>query len=89
MNFYHACYTRQYYDEEEQTWQDTDYKSQGIIVIADNYDDAKLKIEKCLAKVETNTKWGDYRAVLNSDITECIGLDSRHGYNSFNVLPVF
>ena len=46
MNFYHACYTRQYYDEEEQTWRNTDYKQQGIIVIADNYNDALDKAKE-------------------------------------------
>lgn len=85
MNFYHAYYMRQYYDKDEKIWKDTCYRSQGIIVIADNYNEAKSKIEACLTKVEA----GEYRAILVSDIIECIGLDRRHGYDSFYVNPIF
>lgn len=86
MNFYHAYYKRQHYDEESKLWYDTFYTFQGIVVIANNYDEAKLKIEKCLTQVET----GEYRAVLTSDIVECIGLDRRHGFDwSFDVNPIF
>lgn len=86
MNFYHAYYKRQFYDEDLNEWIDTYYDCQGIIVIADNYDDAKLKIEKCLTKVEH----GKFRAVLISDVDECIGLDRRHGFeDSFDMNPIF
>lgn len=85
MKFYHAYYKRQYYDEDENIWKDTCYYRQGIIVIADNYNDAKSKVEICLTKVERE----GYRAVLASDVVECIGLDRRHGYDSFDVNPIF
>lgn len=85
INFYHAYYKRQRYDKDSCQWNDTYYDFQGIVVIASNYDDAKVKIEKCLEKVEKD----DCRAVLVSDITECIGLDRRHGFDwSFEVNPI-
>ena len=85
MNFYHAYYKRQYWDEVSFQWKDTYYNRQGIVVIASNFDDAKIKIEKCLLKVEKE----NYRAVLVGDIVECIGLDMRQGFDdSFNVCPI-
>lgn len=85
MNFYHAYYKRQHYDKDRNLWYDTFYTSQGIVVIADSYEEAKSKVEKCLAQVET----GEYRAVLTSDIAECIGLDRIHGFDgSFEVNPI-
>ena len=85
MNFYHAYYKRQYWDEVSFQWKDTYYNHQGIVVIASNFDDAKIKIEKCLLKVEKE----NYRAVLVGDIVECIGLDMRQGFDdSFNVCPI-
>ena len=85
MNFYHAYYKRQHYDKDRNLWYDTSYICQGIIVIADSYEEAKLKVEKCLAQVET----GEYRVVLASDIVECIGLDRRHGFDwSFEMNPI-
>ena len=85
MNFYHAYYKRQYYDKNEKLWKDTCYNRQGIVVIADNYDEAKSKVEKCLTKVEV----GEYRAILVSDIVECIGLNRKHGYDwSFDLDPI-
>ncbi len=86
MNFYHAYYKRQYWDEVSFQWKDTYYNRQGIVVIASNFDDAKIKIEKCLLKVEKE----NYRAVLVGDIVECIGLDMRQGFDdSFNVCPIY
>lgn len=85
MNFYHAYYKRQRYDEDNKIWMDTYYDHQGIIVIANDYNEAKLKIEKCLTKVE----YENYRAVLIGDVVECIGLDRRHGFeDSFEVCPI-
>ena len=85
MNFYHVYYKRQLWDEDNAQWEDTYYNRQGIVVIASNFDDAKIKIEKCLLKVEKE----NYRAVLVSDIVECIGLDMRQGFDdSFNVCPI-
>lgn len=85
MNFYHAYYKRQLWDEDNAQWKDTWYNRQGIVVIASNFDDAKIKIEKCLLKVEKE----NYRAVLVSDIVECIGLDMRQGFDgSFYVSPI-
>ena len=85
MNFYHAYYKRQFRDETTGSWCDTYYDCQGIIVIAGTLDDAKLKIEKCLSKVE----YGNYRAILVSDVVECIGLDRRWGFDgAFEVYPV-
>lgn len=85
MNFYHAYYKRQYRDKTTGEWKDTCYRRQGIIVIADTLDDAKSKIEKCLTKVE----YGDHRAILVSDVVECIGLDRRWGFDgSFEVYPI-
>ena len=55
-------------------------------MIASNFDAAKIKIEKCLLNVEKE----NYRAVLVSDIVECIGLDMKQGFdNSFNVCPIY
>lgn len=85
LNLYYAYYKRQHYDKDSCQWYDTWYSHQGIVVIASNYDDAKMKIEKCLSKVEKE----DYRAVLVSDITECIGLDIRYGFeDSLDVNPI-
>ena len=85
MNFYHVYYKRQLWDEDDAQWKDTWYNRQGIVVIASNFEDAKIKIEKCLLKVEKE----NYRAVLVGDIVECIGLDMRHGFDdSFNVCPI-
>lgn len=90
MNFYHAYYKRQVYDAGEDCWEDTDYNCQGIVVIASNYDEAKVKVEKCLPIVETEQEWGKYRAVLVSDIVECIGLDRRLSFDGgFEVFPIF
>ena len=85
MNFYHVYYKRQCWDKDNAQWKDTYYNHQGIVVIASNFDDAKIKIEKCLLKVEKE----NYRAVLVGDIIECIGLDMRQGFDdSFNVCPI-
>ena len=85
MNFYHVYYKRQNWDTVRCQWKDTYYNRQGIVVIASNFDDAKIKIEKCLLKVEKE----NYRAVLVDDIVECIGLDMRQGFDdSFNVCPI-
>lgn len=85
MDFYHAYYKRQIRDETTGLWRDTCYVHQGIIVIADTDDDARLKIEKCLSEVERY----ETRAILNSDVTKCIGLDLRHGFDwSFEVHPI-
>lgn len=85
MNFYHVYYKRQYWDKDNAQWEDTYYNHQGIVVIASNFDDAKIKIEKCLLKVEKE----NYRAVLVGDIVECVGLDMRQGFDdSFNVCPI-
>lgn len=86
MNFYHVYYKRQLWDEDDAQWKDTWYNRQGIVVIASNFDDAKIKIEKCLLKVEKE----NYRAVLVGDIVECIGLDMRHSFDgSFCVCPIY
>lgn len=83
LNFYHAYYKKQYYDEGQ--WKDTFYNHQGIVVIANSYDDAKIKVEKCLSRVEEE----NYRMILISDIVECIGLDLSHGFeDSFYVYPI-
>ena len=86
MNFYHVYYKRQYWDKVSCQWKDTYYNRQGIVVIASNFDAAKIKIEKCLLNVEKE----NYRAVLVGDIVECIGLDMRQGFDdSFNVCPIY
>lgn len=85
LNLYYAYYKRQHYDKDSGQWNDTWYNRQGIVVIANNYDDAKMKIEECLSRVEKK----DYRAVLVNDITECIGLDIRYGFeDSLDVNPI-
>lgn len=70
MNFYCATYKKQIYDNG---WKDTDYNSQGIIVIANSYDEAKLKVEKCLLKVETEKEycvnWNGIGFAENADCT--------------------
>lgn len=86
MNFYHVYYKRQYRNGDKGVWEDTFYNHQGIVVIANDYNEAKSKIEKCLAKVED----GNHRAVLTNDIVKCIGLDIRHGFEwSLEVNPIF
>ena len=86
MNFYHVYYKRQLWDEDDAQWKDTWYNRQGIVVIASNFEDAKIKIEKCLLNVEKE----NYRAVLVGDIVECIGLDMRQGFDdSFNVCLIY
>lgn len=70
MNFYLTYYKRQFYDEKRGGWRDTDYTAESIVVIASDLLEAKIKIEKCLDKVET----GKYRAILNGEIYECIGI---------------
>ena len=52
MNFYHAYYKRQYYDKDEKLWKDTCYNRQGIVVIADNYGEAKSKVETYSTKLQ-------------------------------------
>lgn len=85
VNFYYAYYKRQRWDQDSCQWNDTWYNHQGIVVIANNYDDAKMKVENCLSKVEKE----NCRAVLVSDITECIGLDIRYGFeDSLDVNPI-
>lgn len=85
MNFYHVYYKRQRWDEDDAQWKDTWYNRQRIVVIASNFDDAKIKIAKCLLKVEKE----NYRAVLVGDIVECIGLDMRQEVeDSFSVRPI-
>lgn len=86
MNFYHVYYKKQYYDKSKNVWVDTHYDHQSIIVIANNYEEAKLKIEKCLEKVEINERW---RIVLVSNIIECIGLNISRGFEGSEILPIF
>lgn len=85
VNLYYAYYKRQRWDKDNCKWEDTWYNRQGIVVIANSYDDAKVKVEKCLSKVEKE----NYRAVLVGNITECIGLDIRYGFeDSLDVNPI-
>ena len=82
MNFYHAQYKRQVYDEDIGDWRDTAYRRQGIVVIANDYNEAVSKIYKCLEKAEANTSrysTTKYRAELVR-ITECIGLNIQEDY---------
>ena len=86
MNFYHAYYKRQCYEESVGIWKDTGYKRQGIVVIANDYNEAVSKIYKCLEKAEDDTNackynTNKYRAKLIK-ITECIGLNVREGFES-------
>lgn len=73
MNFYRVYYKRQYLDLDGE-WKDTEYTHVRIIVIANNIEDAKNKIEECLKRAEGNKFHREYRAVQNSEIKECIGL---------------
>ena len=85
MSFYHAYYKRQILEVNGE-WKDTMYNHQSIIVIANNLDEAKKKIEQCLQKVET----GKFRAILSSNVEECIGISFEHGFDySMEVLPVY
>lgn len=85
MKVYYAYYKRQYYNRVSKLWVDTFYTHQCIVVIADSELDAKNKIEKCLPIVES----GGYRAVLVSEINECLGLNLCHGFDgSFDVTPI-
>lgn len=84
MNFYHAYYKRQVYDGEIGEWRDTFFRNQGIVVIANDYNEAVAKIHKCLEKAEDDTNaskyiTSKYRAKLLS-ITKCIGLNVREAY---------
>ena len=91
MNFYHAYYKRQVYDEEIGDWRDTAYRRQGIVVIANDYNEAVSKIYKCLEKAEANTgKYINrkYRAELLR-ITECIGLNIQEDFDGgSNIYPI-
>lgn len=84
ISFYHAYYKRQI-KEEDGFWHDTMYDHQGIVVIAENYNEAECKILQCLNKVEI----GCFRAVLVSPITEAIGIDLSHGFDdSLYISPI-
>ena len=85
MKLYHAWYKTQEYEEEHDIWIDINHHSDCIVVIADSYFEALLKVEECLLAI---TKDG-YRAVLDSNIKECIGLDVWHGFNYTNINPIF
>lgn len=86
MNLYHAYYKRQYFDKETKCWMDTYYTCQGIVVLADCYESAKIKVEECITKAER----GNFRAVLVSDVEECLGLDIRHAFeDSLDINPIF
>ena len=91
MNFYHAYYNRQFYDEDICDWIDTGYQHQGIIVIANDYNEAVSKIYKCLEKAEDNINrrmTRKYRADMVK-ITECIGLDVKEDFESgSNIFPI-
>lgn len=91
MNFYHAYYKRQVYNEDIGEWGDTFYRRQGIVVIANDYNEAASKIYKCLEKAEADTgKYGTckYRAKLLG-ITECIGLNVQEAFESgSNIYPI-
>lgn len=74
MKLYFATYTRQV--KRGGVWRDTSYCNQKIVVFAKNKKKAKKKIDYCLSKVEK----GDYRAVLNDEITEAYGIDLEYGF---------
>ena len=83
MKFYHAEYKRQKY-EGANVWRDVGFfTSRSIIVLAENYPEASQKIIDCLQK---NTN-GEYRAVLDSNIQECIGIDIEHGFDETRITP--
>ena len=85
VDFYHAYYKMQRYLEETGQWKDTCFDHQGIIVVADSIISAKIKVNECLKRVESN----GVRAVLNSKIVKCIGIAGKHGFDwSFEVKPI-
>ena len=83
MKFYCAWYKIQKYSKEEEVWKYWDY-GHKVIVLAENYFEAMLKIEECLLMIKED----DYRAVLDSNIQECIGLNVEHGYDQTYITPL-
>ena len=82
MNFYHAYYRAKYYDKYFDVWQ-TSHGQKNIIVIASDYNEAVMKINKCLSKLETD----EYRVFLG-EVVECIGINGVQTSESFQLRPI-
>lgn len=85
MELYYAYYKRQHFDVKSGKWEDTFYSHQGIVVVAENYETAREKVERCILAAGG----GEFRAVLTCDIIKCIGLDMRESFDGgFSVSPI-
>ena len=84
MKFYHAEYKMQK-NKGAEVWVDIRFLTTNrIIVLADDYSEAFRQVEDCLRKKESN----EYRAVLVSDIEECVGIDIEHGFDDTWITPL-
>lgn len=86
MNIYHAFYKVQSLDSASGCWFDERYyKQKSVVVLAGNSDEAKAKVNQCIAKMK---RWNQ-RAVLTSEVVECVGLDTGIGFdNSTQMRPI-
>lgn len=85
MNFYCVYYKRQYFNRAKHAWVNTCYKSNKIIVVANDRNDAIDKIDKCLADMSDS----EFRSVSLGDVVECIGLNVMQcAEGGSNVWPI-
>lgn len=85
MELYYAYYKRQHFNVKSGKWEDTFYNHQGIVVVAENFETAKEKVERCIQVAGG----GEFRAVLTGNIIKCIGLDMRELFDGdFSVSPI-
>lgn len=87
MKLYHAWHKTQKYIEEHDAWIDVGgyYSKDYIVVLADSYFDALLKVEECLRQL--NNEDEKYRVVLDSNIEECVGIGISHGFDDTWITP--
>lgn len=84
MNFYYGYYVEQIRsNENSKDWVTLVKKRQGIIIIANDYNEAYSKFYKCLEKKETlNCR------IKSFGLVECMGLDVKKTYDSINIVPI-
>lgn len=86
MKLYHAWYKTQKYIDEHDVWIDIGcYSTNYIVVLADSYFDALLKVEECLRQL--NNEDEKYRVVLDSNVEECVGIGIFHGFDDTWIKP--
>lgn len=89
MNFYYGYYVEQIRsNENSEDWVTLIKKRQGIIMIANDCNEAYSKFYECLDKIEEKKKTLNYR-IKPLGFVECIGLDMKRAYdNSINIIPI-